>query len=47
MPHIGKAFNEEGTPSDAAFASRHDAFFVEFIWYMEALREKRKSGVPE
>lgn len=46
IPNVASAFDEAGTPSDPKFPHYHDDFFNEFTWYMEALREKRKSGVP-
>ncbi|MDQ6929217.1 MAG: NAD(P)H-dependent oxidoreductase [Candidatus Eremiobacteraeota bacterium] len=46
IPHVARAFTDAGVPTDSTFAGRHDLFFKEFIWYMEALRDKRKSGVP-
>lgn len=46
IPHVARAFTDDGVPTDETFAGRHDAFFKEFIWYMEALRDKRKTGLP-
>ncbi|GAC1653430.1 MAG: NADPH-dependent FMN reductase [Vulcanimicrobiaceae bacterium] len=46
ISRVASAFSDDGTPSDPAFLKRHDDFFREFIWYMEALKEKRKTGVP-
>ncbi|MFN2528232.1 MAG: NADPH-dependent FMN reductase [Candidatus Baltobacteraceae bacterium] len=46
IPQIDGAFSDEGIPTDPQFTKRNDNFFREFVWYMEALKEKRKSGVP-
>lgn len=46
IPHVGSAFSDEGEPTDPEFTKRNDEFFREFTWYMEALKEKRKIGVP-
>jgi NAD(P)H-dependent FMN reductase len=46
VPHIASAFSDDGIPADPEFTKRNDDFFREFIWYMEALRDKRKTGVP-
>jgi NAD(P)H-dependent FMN reductase len=43
---VGKAFADDGTPSDPKTPEYSAPFFDEFIWYMEALRERRKTGVP-
>lgn len=46
IPKIADAFSDDGTPSDPKFTSYNEEFFREFLWYMEALKERRKSGVP-
>lgn len=43
---VGKAFSDDGTPADPKTLDYAADFFKEFFWYMEALRERRKSGVP-
>jgi NAD(P)H-dependent FMN reductase len=37
VPHISKAFDEDGTALDEAFAGRADKFLGELVWYAEAL----------
>ena len=46
VPKVGSAFNEDGTATDPAFERRFGRFASEFEWYAEALRDRRKSGVP-
>ncbi len=46
IPSVAAAFEEDGTPTDAHFAERNEPFFAEFLWYMRALREARRAGVP-
>jgi len=46
IPKIADAFSDDGTPADPKFTSYNEQFFDEFLWYMEALKERRKSGVP-
>ena len=46
VPRIESAFSDDGEQTDSEFTKRNDDFFREFIWYMEALRDKRKTGVP-
>lgn len=46
IPKIADAFSDDGTPTDPKFTSYNKEFFDEFLWYMEALKERRKSGVP-
>jgi NAD(P)H-dependent FMN reductase len=46
IPKIADAFSDDGTPTDPKFTSYNEQFFDEFLWYMEALKERRKSGVP-
>lgn len=43
---VGKAFMDDGTPTDPKTTEYSGAFFDEFFWYVEALRERRKTGVP-
>ncbi|MGB8518669.1 MAG: NAD(P)H-dependent oxidoreductase [Candidatus Tumulicola sp.] len=43
---VGEAFAEDGTPSDPKTVEYSAEFFDEFAWYMDALRARRKSGVP-
>ncbi len=44
--HVGDAFAEDGTPSDPKTVEYAAQFFDEFTWYMEALRARRRAGVP-
>jgi NAD(P)H-dependent FMN reductase len=44
--YVGKAFDDDGTPTDPRTVEYSAQFFEEFVWYMEALRERRKTGVP-
>jgi NAD(P)H-dependent FMN reductase len=44
--YVAKAFDDDGTPTDAKTVEYSAPFFDEFVWYMEALRERRKTGVP-
>jgi NAD(P)H-dependent FMN reductase len=44
--NVGEAFTDDGTPTDPMKQQYSAEFFDEFIWYMEALRERRQSGVP-
>ncbi|MDQ6826542.1 MAG: NAD(P)H-dependent oxidoreductase [Candidatus Eremiobacteraeota bacterium] len=46
ISNISTAFTDEGVPTDERFIERSDSFFREFVWYMEALKTKRASGVP-
>ena len=46
IPKIGTALTEEGMPNDPAFEKRFSRFASELEWYGEALRERRKLGVP-
>lgn len=43
---VGSAFADDGTPTDPKTPERAQEFFDEFLWYMEALRARRKRGVP-
>jgi NAD(P)H-dependent FMN reductase len=44
--NVGTAFSDDGTPSDPKTVEYSAEFFDEFFWYMKALREQRKTGVP-
>lgn len=44
--YVGTAFADDGTPTDPKTFEYAAEFFDEFRWYMEALRERRKGGVP-
>ncbi len=46
IPKVQSAFNEHGVPSDPMTDEYSAQFFDEFMWYMRALREARKGGVP-
>jgi NAD(P)H-dependent FMN reductase len=46
IPRVGSAFSDDGTPGDAAVRTRFSRFAAELEWYAEALRERRKLGVP-
>lgn len=46
IPGIAKAFTNDGTPTDPKFTRYNDAFFNEFIWYMDALQAQRAKGPP-
>ncbi len=43
---VSEAFAEDGTPSDPKTVEYSAEFFNEFVWYMDALRARRQSGVP-
>lgn len=43
---VGEAFLDDGTPVESSTATFAARFLDEFTWYMEALRERRRSGVP-
>jgi NAD(P)H-dependent FMN reductase len=43
---VGETFSSDGTPSDERIVEHAQMFFDEFSWYMQALGERRKSGVP-
>ena len=43
---VREAFNDDGEPADPNMHSRTSEFFDEFTWYMKALGEARKRGVP-
>lgn len=46
MPNVAEAFTDDGTPTDPKTPSFSATFFDEFVWYMNALRSARASGVP-
>lgn len=46
VPRVGSAFSDDGTPQDPALERRFARFASELEWYAEALRERRRSGVP-
>jgi NAD(P)H-dependent FMN reductase len=46
IPAVANAFDLQGVPTDANTEKYSTEFFDEFVWYMEALRERRKTGVP-
>jgi len=46
VTNVGESFTETGEPTDPRFRDRHARFFDEFLWYMEALAEQRRKGVP-
>jgi NAD(P)H-dependent FMN reductase len=46
ISNVGESFTETGEPTDPRFCDRHARFFDEFLWYMEALAEQRRKGVP-
>jgi len=46
FPHVQEAFTEDGEPTDPQTRLRTARFFEEFAWYVDALREQRRSGVP-
>lgn len=46
IPRIGTAFGEDGAPADPVMTKRFQRFASELEWYAEALRDRRRSGVP-
>ena len=46
IPRAGGALSEAGEPLDPQWSARAGKFIDEFLWYIEALKERRKSGVP-
>jgi NAD(P)H-dependent FMN reductase len=46
IPRVSEAFTDAGEPTDPRFRERNSRFFDEFIWYMQALGEQRRKGVP-
>jgi len=43
---VEESFGEDGTPTDSKTPPYATEFFDEFVWYMEALRARRATGVP-
>ncbi len=46
IPHIGKALDPEGEPTDPRTQKSLDRFLDEFSWYARALRRQRNQGTP-
>jgi NAD(P)H-dependent FMN reductase len=46
IPKIQNALDSEGHPLDAAVERRFERFASELEWYGEALRDRRRAGVP-
>lgn len=46
FPKVQDNFNENGVPVDESQNERTQRFLDEFIWYMEALKTKRKEKLP-
>jgi len=46
FPTVQNAFTNDGVPCDPAIPEKSEDFFTEFLWYVHALREARRSGVP-
>ena len=46
FPRIGRAVSETGELADPGFQIVADRFFAELEWYAEALRDRRRVGVP-
>jgi NAD(P)H-dependent FMN reductase len=46
VPRVGTSFGDDGAPTDPAIEKRFGRFASELEWYAEALKERRKSGVP-
>jgi NAD(P)H-dependent FMN reductase len=46
VPKIGSAFADDGEAGDPALVKRFARFADELEWYAEALRERRRKGVP-
>lgn len=46
IANVGEAFSDDGTPSDPQTIHYFARFVDEFVWYVEALCERRKAGVP-
>jgi NAD(P)H-dependent FMN reductase len=46
IPRIGTAFEEDSAPADPAMTKRFQRFASELEWYAEALRDRRRAGVP-
>ncbi len=46
FPKVQDNFDSKGTPKAEFISKNTNRFLDEFIWYMEALKEKRKNGTP-
>ncbi len=46
FPKVQDHFDVKNTPKTEDIPKRTNRFLDEFIWYMEALKEKRKNGTP-
>lgn len=46
IPRIQTALDGEGLPSEPSLARRFERFALELEWYAEALRDRRRAGVP-
>jgi NAD(P)H-dependent FMN reductase len=46
FPRVQAAFTDDGEPTDPQTRERTARFFEEFAWYIDALREQRRGGVP-
>ena len=46
VPKVGSAFTDDGSAMDLVFDKRFVRFATELEWYAEALKERRKGGVP-
>ncbi len=46
FPLIGNSFNDDLTPKNERTESSTKRFIDEFVWYTEALRKQRETGVP-
>ena len=46
IANVSEAFTDTGEPTDPHFRERNARFFDEFMWYMQALGEQRRKGVP-
>jgi NAD(P)H-dependent FMN reductase len=46
VPKVSTAFGDDGVPTDPAITKRFQRFASELEWYAEALRDRRRSGVP-
>lgn len=44
VPRVSDAFEEDGTPKDAAYDRRVARFIAELEWYADALKAKRAEG---
>jgi NAD(P)H-dependent FMN reductase len=46
IANVGEAFDNDGVPTDPRMHTQAVEFLDEFVWFMEALRDRRKNGVP-